>query len=76
MEDVEEYSQCDKVPFFVDTRRINIIETEISYTNAIHYARTDEENLFMYNSSLRIVYILVQCNVDIMSLNIYVLFHN
>jgi hypothetical protein len=27
MEDEEEYNQCDEVPFFVDTRRINIIET-------------------------------------------------
>jgi hypothetical protein len=33
------------------------------------------ENLFMY-SNLHIFYVLVRCNVDIMSLNIYVLFHN
>jgi hypothetical protein len=26
VEDEEEYNQCDKVPFFVDTRRINIVE--------------------------------------------------
>jgi hypothetical protein len=28
VEDEEEYNQCDKVPFFVDTRRINIVETK------------------------------------------------
>jgi cephalosporin-C deacetylase-like acetyl esterase len=31
------------VPFFVDTRRINIIETKISYSNVIPYARTNGE---------------------------------
>ena len=31
MEDEEEYNQFDEVPFFVDTTRINIIETKISY---------------------------------------------
>jgi hypothetical protein len=34
VEDEEEYNQFDEVPFFVDKRRINIIETKISYTNA------------------------------------------
>jgi hypothetical protein len=29
MEDEEEYNQFDEVPFFVDTTRINIIETKI-----------------------------------------------
>jgi hypothetical protein len=43
VEDDEEYNQCDEVPFFVDTRRINIIETKISYSNMIPYARTDGE---------------------------------
>jgi hypothetical protein len=33
VEDAEEYNQFDEVPFFVDKRRINIIETKISYTN-------------------------------------------
>jgi hypothetical protein len=28
MEDEEEYNQCDEVPFSVDTRTINIIETK------------------------------------------------
>jgi hypothetical protein len=26
VEDEEEYNQCDEVPFFVDTRRISIVE--------------------------------------------------
>jgi hypothetical protein len=29
-EDEEEYNQFDEVPFFVDTTRINIVETKIS----------------------------------------------
>jgi hypothetical protein len=41
VEDEEEYNKCDEAPFFVDTRMINIIETKISYTNVIPYARTD-----------------------------------
>jgi hypothetical protein len=43
LEDEEEYNQCDEVPFFVDTRRINIIKTKISYSNVIPYACTDGE---------------------------------
>jgi hypothetical protein len=43
VEDGEEYNQCDEVPFFVDTRRINIVETKISYNNMILYACTDGE---------------------------------
>jgi hypothetical protein len=30
VEDEEEYNQCDEVPFFVATKRINIVETKIS----------------------------------------------
>jgi hypothetical protein len=60
--------------FFVDTRRINIVETQISYSNVIPSLMV-KGNLFMYSSSLRIFYVLFQCNVDIMSLNNYVLFH-
>jgi hypothetical protein len=41
--DDKEYNQCDEVSFFVDTRRTNIIETKISYSNMIPYARTDGE---------------------------------
>jgi hypothetical protein len=41
VEDEEEYNQCDEVSFFVDTRRINIVETKISYSNMIPYARID-----------------------------------
>jgi hypothetical protein len=43
VEDEEEYNQCDEVPFFVDTRRINIVETKISHSNVIPYACTDGE---------------------------------
>jgi hypothetical protein len=43
VEDEEEYNQCDDVPFFVDIRRINIVETLISCSNVIPYARTDGE---------------------------------
>jgi hypothetical protein len=35
-----------------------------------------KEDLFMYNSSLHIFYVLFQYNMDIMSLNNDVLFHN
>jgi hypothetical protein len=77
VEDEEEYNQCDDVPFIVNIRRINIIETKISYSNVIPYERTNGEGkMFMYSTSLHILYVLVQCNMDIMSLNIYVLFHN
>jgi hypothetical protein len=43
VEDEEEYNQCDQLPFFVDTRRINIVEAKISYIDVIPYARTDGE---------------------------------
>jgi hypothetical protein len=43
VEDEEEYNQCDEVPFFVDTRRINIVEIKIFYSNGIPYACTDGE---------------------------------
>jgi hypothetical protein len=43
VEDKEEYNKCDEVPFFVDTRRINIIETKIFYINVIPYTRADGE---------------------------------
>jgi hypothetical protein len=48
VEDEEEYNQCDEVPFFMDTRRINIIETNISYSNVILYARTDGEGKLVH----------------------------
>jgi hypothetical protein len=48
VEDEEEYNQCDEVPFLVDTRRINIIETKISYSNMIPYARTDVEGKLVH----------------------------
>jgi hypothetical protein len=58
VEDEEEYNQCDEVPFFVNTRRINIVETKISYNNVIPYACTDGEGkLLIYSSSLHILYV-------------------
>jgi hypothetical protein len=41
VDDEEEYNQFDDVPFFVDTTRINIVETKISYSNVIPYAHPD-----------------------------------
>jgi hypothetical protein len=48
VEDEEEYNQCDEAPFFVDTRRINIVETKISYSNVIPYAHTDGEEKLVH----------------------------
>jgi hypothetical protein len=48
VEDEEEYNQCDEVPLFVDTRRINIVETKISYSNVIPYACTDGEGKLVH----------------------------
>jgi hypothetical protein len=48
VEDEEEYNQFDEMPFFVDTTRINIIETKISYSNVIPYARTDGEGKLVH----------------------------
>jgi hypothetical protein len=48
MEDEEEYNQFDNVPFFVDTTRKNIVETKISYSNMISYARTDGEEKLVH----------------------------
>jgi hypothetical protein len=41
VEDEEEYNQFDEVPFFVDSTRINIVQTKRSYSNVIPYAHTD-----------------------------------
>jgi hypothetical protein len=41
VDDEEEYNQFNDVPFFVDTTRINIVETKVSYSNVIPYARPD-----------------------------------
>jgi hypothetical protein len=48
VEDEVEYNQCDEVTFFVDTRRINIIEIKISYSNVIPYACTDGEGKMVH----------------------------
>jgi hypothetical protein len=48
VEDEREYNQCDKVSFSVDKRRINIIETKISYSNVISFACTDGERKFVH----------------------------
>jgi hypothetical protein len=47
LEDEEEYNQCDEMPFFVDTRRINIIE-KIYYSNVIPYMCTDCEGKLIH----------------------------
>jgi hypothetical protein len=44
----EENNQCDEVPFFMDTRRINIIKTKISYSNVIPYMCTDGEGKLVH----------------------------
>jgi hypothetical protein len=43
VEDEEECNQSDEVSFFVDTKRINIVETKISYINVITYTCIDGE---------------------------------
>jgi hypothetical protein len=48
VEDEEEYNQFDEMPFFVDTTRINTVETKISYSNVILYARTDGEGKLVH----------------------------
>jgi hypothetical protein len=48
MDDEEEYTQCDNVPFFVDTKRINIIEMKLSYSSVIPYACTDGEGKLVH----------------------------
>jgi hypothetical protein len=48
MKDEKEYNQCDKVPFFMDTRRINIVETKISHNNVIPYVCTDAEGKLVH----------------------------
>jgi hypothetical protein len=48
VEDEEEYNQCDEVSSFMDTRRINIVETKISYSNVIPYASTDGEEKLVH----------------------------
>jgi hypothetical protein len=48
VEDEEEYNQFDEVSFFVDTTRINIIESKISYSNVIPYTRTNGEGKYVH----------------------------
>jgi hypothetical protein len=48
VEDDEEYNQCDEVPFLVDTKRINIVEIKISYSNVIPYMGTDGEGKLVH----------------------------
>jgi hypothetical protein len=48
VEHEREYNQFDDVSFFMDTIRINIIETKASYSNVIPYARTDGEEKFVH----------------------------
>jgi hypothetical protein len=48
VEDEEEYNKFDEVPFVIDTARINIVETKISYSNVILYACTDGEGKLVH----------------------------
>jgi hypothetical protein len=48
VEDEEEDNQCDEVSFFVNTGRINIIETKISYSDMISYTCTDGEGKLVH----------------------------
>jgi hypothetical protein len=48
VEDEKEYNQFDDVHFYVDTTRINIIETKVYYSNVIPYARTDDEGKLVH----------------------------
>jgi hypothetical protein len=48
VEDEEEYNQYNEVASFVDTGRINIVETKISYSNVIPYAHTDGEEKLVH----------------------------
>jgi hypothetical protein len=61
VEDYDEYNQCDELPFFVDTKRINIVETKcLIATRFPTRALMEKETLFMYSSSLHIFYVLFQ----------------
>jgi hypothetical protein len=48
VEDKEEHNQCDEVSFFMDTKRINVIETKISYSKMILYSRTNGEGKLVH----------------------------
>jgi hypothetical protein len=48
VEDEEEYNQYDEVSFFVDTKRIDIVETNISSSNVIPYVHTDVEGKLVH----------------------------
>jgi hypothetical protein len=48
VEDEEEYNQFDEVSFFVDATRINIIETNVSYSKVIPYSSTDGAGKLVY----------------------------
>jgi hypothetical protein len=48
VDDDEEYNQFDKVSFFVDTKRLNIVEINIYYSNVIPYAHSDGEGKLVH----------------------------
>jgi hypothetical protein len=48
VENEEEYNQCDEVPFFVDTKMINIVKTKIYYINVIPYVCTNGEGKLVH----------------------------
>jgi hypothetical protein len=39
--DEEEYNQFDDVPFFVDTKSINLLETRMNYSTILPYNHID-----------------------------------
>jgi hypothetical protein len=46
VEDEEEYNQCDEVPFFVDTRRINIISYPVFMPKPSTHRMCAQDHLF------------------------------
>jgi hypothetical protein len=50
VEDEEEYSKFmyNNVSFFVDTTRLNIVETNISYNNVIPYGSIDGDGKLVH----------------------------
>jgi hypothetical protein len=45
--DEEEYNQFDDVPFFIDTKSINLLEIRISYSTMLPYSHTNDNEKFV-----------------------------
>ena len=43
VEDQDEYNQYDEVPFFVDPKRLEVLEAKLSYSAGVPYIRTHAE---------------------------------